>query len=475
MAEGGHDIFEWDFEMDRLDPEDFAEDAAYDEGTQSWRVPEAPDSTWQGYEDILVTRIQAGKENELPGVINIYATEPTAYEKGVIIGHYQKYLQTRGAAGRLADVNQFELVIEDYNAGGREGKVFTLFYDNVPLSNNGKFYAESTLYKKANELGKSGVQFFKNMGITNFASGNKKFVKQETVNAAQQATRAVEEALSMPSGRTNPFDRTTEAVDTLGAEIENDPLINNFEMSDFVDERNRLKSMTGVLDSLIEKRNNKAKELERLKNPIDGDEDIMEEGRVSELEKEIDEFDQAIADQDNKVRNQLQTIKDSLTKFFGETESTLGEKVRTLFREQGVTIVSVLTAIGMAISTLATSIALGVKNATPNPKPKPPGPKPPGPDPGPDPGPSPTPKPTPGSKEWIKQMLQKIANLLIKLGDKALAALPGIIGAVVNFLLKSAASAVGFLAENLWALIVAIGGLLLAYVYPSPKPKSKRK
>ena len=58
-------------------------------------------------------------------------------------------------------------------------------------------------------------------------------------------------------------------------------------------------------------------------------------------------------------------------------------------------------------------------------------------------------------------MLQKIANLLIKLGDQALAALPGIIGAVVNFLLKSA-SAVGFLAENLWALVVTIG---LLYVY----------
>ena len=104
-----------------------------------------------------------------------------------------------------------------------------------------------------------------------------------------------------------------------------------------------------------------------------------------------------------------------------------------------------------------------LKSATPKPKPKP-GPKP-KPDPGPGPrDPGPKPGPTPGSREWITQMLQKIANILIKLGDNSLAALPGIIGAVVHFLLKSAASAVGFLAENLWALIVAIGGLLYVWI-----------
>ena len=256
-------------------------------------------------------------------------------------------------------------------------------------------------------------------------------------------------------------------------------------MRELLDVRNRLKSMSEIFDSLVEKRNDKAKELERLKarargqddeaafvNPAYEGDDMESPEEISKLEREINEFDRAIADQDGKVRNQLQIIKDSLTKFFGESESTLGERIRTLFREQGITIVSVLTALGLAITTLAEAIALGVKSATPNPKPKPPGPKPPGPKPGPKPGP--TPKPTPGSREWIKQMLQKIANLLIKLGDKALAALPGIIGAVVNFLLKSAASAVGFLAENLWALIVAVGGLLYMYINDSATKRKKK-
>ena len=43
------------------------------------------------------------------------------------------------------------------------------------------------------------------------------------------------------------------------------------------------------------------------------------------------------------------------------SDRTLGERIRTLFREQGITIVSVITAFGLAITTLAEAIALGVE------------------------------------------------------------------------------------------------------------------
>ena len=70
---------------------------------------------------------------------------------------------------------------------GSRSKVYALFYDSVPLSNNGKFYAESSLYRKANGAGK-GVQLIRNMGITNFSTtSGGKFVSQETVNTAQAA------------------------------------------------------------------------------------------------------------------------------------------------------------------------------------------------------------------------------------------------------------------------------------------------
>ena len=43
-------------------------------------------------------------------------------------------------------------------------------------------------------------------------------------------------------------------------------------------------------------------------------------------------------------------------------------------------------------------------------------------------------------------------------------ALPSVIGAIVNWLLKTAGEAVGWVAEHLWALVVGVGALLYAYV-----------
>ena len=137
-------------------------------------------------------------------------------------------------------------------------------------------------------------------------------------------------------------------------------------------------------------------------------------------------------------------------------DMTLGERIQTLFREQGITITSVITALGLAIGMIINSILSAAKSIvppapTPTPKPTPPAPKP-------------TPKPEPGIKGWIKEQLRNIANLLLKLADKMLIALPGIIGSVVSFVLKAASTAVGFISEHLWLLIVALVGLLDNYV-----------
>ena len=80
------------------------------------------------------------------------------------------------------------------------------------------------------------------------------------------------------------------------------------------------------------------------------------------------------------------------------------------------------------------------------------------------PKPTPEPAPTPGIKGWIKEQLRNIANLLLKLANKMLVALPGIIGSVVSFVLKAASTAVGFISEHLWLLVVALVGLLYNYL-----------
>ena len=47
---------------------------------------------------------------------------------------------------------------------------------------------------------------------------------------------------------------------------------------------------------------------------------------------------------------------------------------------------------------------------------------------------------------------------------KTTEAVPGIIGAIISWVLNSAKEVVGWLSQNLWALIIGIGGLLYTYM-----------
>ena len=72
----------------------------------------------------------------------------------------------------------------------------------------------------------------------------------------------------------------------------------------------------------------------------------------------------------------------------------MAEKIRTLFREQGITIASILTAIGMAIMVLVEALLPGGGSAVASG------------------GGEPPPKDEAGLKEWIKNKLKALALLL---------------------------------------------------------------
>jgi hypothetical protein len=77
-------------------------------------------------------------------------------------------------------------------------------------------------------------------------------------------------------------------------------------------------------------------------------------------------------------------------------------------------------------------------------------------------GTSPEPGVLAKAKEYAKNALMKLAGWLKALATKALAALPGIIGAAVSWLLKTAGNAAAWLAKNLWALVVAAVVIVVA-------------
>ena len=128
-----------------------------------------------------------------------------------------------------------------------------------------------------------------------------------------------------------------------------------------------------------------------------------------------------------------------------DKDTSLGEKIRTLFREQGITIASILTAIGMAIGVLVEALLPGGGGAAVT-------------------SGGPPPKDEKGLKEWVRSKLKALTSLLGKLGMKAAEALPGIIGGIISWILNRAKDVVGWVSQNLWALIVGIGGLIYTHM-----------
>ena len=147
-----------------------------------------------------------------------------------------------------------------------------------------------------------------------------------------------------------------------------------------------------------------------------------------------------------RYSNQIYQIRESIMKFLDKETGTLGERIRTLFKEQGITIVSILTTLGMALGVLieallgghSTKSTLTSQSTTTSDK-------------------------KGGARKWIKNKLKTLSQLPGKLADKASASLPGIIGSILSWILNRAKEVVGWLSQNLWALITGIGVLIYTY------------
>ena len=180
------------------------------------------------------------------------------------------------------------------------------------------------------------------------------------------------------------------------------------------------------------------------------------EDRIKELRDELNQRDEEIDILKGEASKQINEIKESITKFLDKEKGPLGERIRTLFKEQGITIVSILTAVGVAITVLIEALLRGPKVSTNKSGNNSGGDR----------------KGGGGAREWVKQQLKAVSRLLGKLVDKALAALPGIIGSVISWILNRAKEVVGWLSQNLWTLINAGAGVLINKYFMT---KARRK
>ena len=89
------------------------------------------------------------------------------------------------------------------------------------------------------------------------------------------------------------------------------------------------------------------------------------EDRIGKLRGELTERNKEIDILKGEASKQINQIRESITKFLDKETGALGERIRTLFKEQGITIVFILTAVGMAIAFLIEALLGGPSTSTP--------------------------------------------------------------------------------------------------------------
>ena len=215
-----------------------------------------------------------------------------------------------------------------------------------------------------------------------------------------------------------------------------------------------LRTISGSLRSAIAKSIAKQVDIDKENRKLEemaNDETYSEEQR-EEVRARLQRFQdeqKAISDQirilKGRYSNQIYQIRELIMKFLDKETGTLGERIRTLFKEQGIMIVSILTALGMALGVLIEALLGGFSTSTPTPQS------------------TTTSDKKGGAREWIKNKLKALSQLLGKLADKALASLPGIIGSIISWILNRAKEVIGWLSQNLRALITGVGVLIYTY------------
>ena len=66
-----------------------------------------------------------------------------------------------------------------------------------------------------------------------------------------------------------------------------------------------------------------------------------------------------------RYSNQIYRIRESIMKFLDKETGTLGRRIRTLFKEQGITIISILTALWMTLGVLIEALLGSPSMSTP--------------------------------------------------------------------------------------------------------------
>ena len=120
-------------------------------------------------------------------------------------------------------------------------------------------------------------------------------------------------------------------------------------------------------------------------------EDITKQ--IDDLNEDLKVRQESIHLLKGRLKNRITSFSETIAKV-SDKDTSLAEKIQTLFRQQGITIASILTAIGMAIGVLVEALSPGGGSAVTSG------------------GGEPPPKDEKGLKKWIRNKLKALASLL---------------------------------------------------------------
>ena len=350
-------------------------------------------------------------------------------------------------------------------------------YENFKLTKNGRLsykYKRTVIdfgnindrLKAPWEIRKLGVTKLRLMGFTSITDEDINPYRNKYKKARDdvmklnknldERSKAIESSSTKDAEAIEMIEMTSKDIDGLEQETsfiepsERDKLLPLRELEGL---DKQLRTIRGSLKVAIAKRidlegriKHEERKLNEIQDPIYSDDQRkMVEDRIKKLRDELNERNEEINILKGEASKQINQIRESITKFLDNETGTLGERIRTLFKEQGITIVSILTAVSMAIGVLIEALLGGptVSTATSQS--------------------TTTSDKKGGARKWIKNKLKALSSLFGKLAAKAGSALPGIIGSIVAWLLNRAKEVVGWLSQNLWALITGVGVLIYTY------------
>ena len=328
-------------------------------------------------------------------------------------------------------------------------------YNNFKLSDDGEltYIYKRTVIDLGNindrlkapwEIRNLGVAELRSMGFTNITDEDVQPHRARYIKARKKVrilnedlyerSKTIESPSTTDAKTIEMIEMTSKDIDTTVKDVDQDTsFIKPSERDKLLSLREleglgkQLRTIKGSLKVAIAKRINlkarivhEERKLDEIQDPFYSDDQRnMIEDRFKKLRDELNERNKEIDILKGEASKQINQIKESIAKFLDKETGTLGERIRTLLKEQGITIVSIPTAVGMALGLLIEAL---LENPTVS---------------------TITSGSTSGgdrkggeSREWIKNKLKALLQLLCKLADKALASLPGIIGPIISWILN---------------------------------------